>query len=213
MKKYIIISFVLGVFFSVCYATNDGNASIAPKEYDKMFKYIEKYNPKEKDIVQTIYSKDGEIYDCIDFYKQSSLKEVDKKTLKFPKPPKSVTKALIDRSDISAENTQLSDLLFPVTCPNGTVGIRRMTMDELTKFKTLDDYIASFNLKKNYQKKVSSESDTNTIPEPALEIDETKRLHSIVTFFKTNIGTASNINIWKHNGMDPNTIHLSISQV
>jgi len=45
-----------------------------------MLDYIEKYNAKSKDIVETKKLDSGQVVDCIDFYAQPSMIGIDKAT-------------------------------------------------------------------------------------------------------------------------------------
>ena len=158
-----------------------GNASNL-KEYNRMLEYIEKYNPKAKDIVETKKLKDGDIVNCIDIYSQLSLKNLKGK-LKFqpdnlPKELKSSesTFELNDEKSIDISNTA-----FRVNCPKGTIPQKKLLIEDLKRFKTIED----FRLKhSSYKNKENTKASNST--------------HEYAVVGKTinNRGAKTDINLW-----------------
>jgi hypothetical protein len=75
---------------------------------------------------------DGQVFDCILFAEQPALREQQDVPLASP-PPSSP-----DGSD--ATSARATSPLGPQTCDAGTIPVRRITLAELARFQTLDQY-------------------------------------------------------------------------
>ncbi|KAK6912016.1 Neprosin, partial [Dillenia turbinata] len=96
-----------------------------------------------KPAVKTIKTKHGDIYDCVDFYKQRAFDHPLLKNHSFhPKMIPSVPKAMIDENRLNAETVE--DIgLTEGRCPEGTVIIRRITKDDLLREKLFEEKYGS----------------------------------------------------------------------
>lgn len=214
MNKNFIFSLVVclgGVYHTSLSATDletDIGNAVSIKEYNKMLHYIETHNVKEKDIIQTITLGNGKgIVDCIDFYKQPTMKGKDKKTFSIPKPPE--VEPLGSTSNTDSENELLTEILFGNSCPKDTVGIQRLTIEEISKYPTLKDYKERLP-KKNNGKVRSPNLEPVVLGEGERPANDPNwRIHSTVQFSQDNIGAASNINIWANEQLTSEEFSLS----
>jgi hypothetical protein len=180
-KRFVTISLLFLATSSFINATSDIGNAIDKKEYTKMLDYIEKYNAKSKDIVETKKLDSGQVVDCIDFYAQPSMIGIDKATFKFPKPPKNLFIKESDTKNFSNTKKISGKEIFTVTCPKNTVGLKRLKIEDLSKYKTLKAYKTRF-LKKGYKKDVQ-------------KADSDHR-YAVIQTYSNNIGAVTTLNPW-----------------
>jgi Neprosin len=73
-----------------------------------------------------------------------------------------------------------------IMCEDGTIPMRRITLEELTRFQTLDQF---------FQKYPHGTTRILT-PNPAVKLNDHKHAHSYQYTSKPNIGGSSDINLW-----------------
>ncbi len=98
-------------------------------------------------VPHSFMDEDGQIWDCVPIDQQPSLKGTG---LKVATPPPSLPVAPAEGQPAAKENTiMLQAQLTPdrkdhlgnvMHCPKGTIPIRRITLDEMTRFETLDRF-------------------------------------------------------------------------
>ena len=152
------------------------------KEYYRMLEYIKNNNPKAKDIIETKKLKDGDIISCVDVYSQSALKKLKGK-LKFqpdnlPKELKSneSTVELNDEKSIDISNTA-----FRVDCPKGTIPKKKLLIEDLKRFKTIEDF-------------KSKDSKNKNIENP--KVSSNPHEYAVVGRTINNRGAKTDINVW-----------------
>ncbi|XP_042510901.1 uncharacterized protein LOC122086233 [Macadamia integrifolia] len=105
-------------------------------ELERQLKYL------NKPAVKSIKTEYGEIYDCVDFYKQSAF---DNPLLKNHKPEMSSSIPRQTHNETSSEVDPLDYLrLDDGGCPSGTVPIRRTTKEDLIRWKSYSNSSENF---------------------------------------------------------------------
>lgn len=96
--------------------------------FEKMREYIlELYEGVH---VQRSYIIGTQIVDCVPENEQPSVRASGTKRIATPPAPAAVSAPHTTRQSISAEG-----------CGSGTIPMRRITLEELTRFRTLEDYL------------------------------------------------------------------------
>lgn len=120
------------------------------KERRRMEKYIAEYVRKQ-DVVDTLELSSGEVIDCVDVYKQPSLRSPAMKGHKVEFRPRSEARKT-KQEDISTSQidvnpgsdrkviTLAQEYAKGPVCPERSIPIRRLTMDTLKNFRTLEDF-------------------------------------------------------------------------
>ena len=120
------------------------------KERRRMEKYLAEYVRKE-DIVKTLELPSGEVVDCVDLFKQPALRSPGMKGHKVQLRPRSEARKVAqeDRSTSPNDIDPVSDVKPALlvqeyakgpVCPERSVPIRRLTMETLKNFRTLDEF-------------------------------------------------------------------------
>ncbi|KAK9277545.1 hypothetical protein L1049_007090 [Liquidambar formosana] len=122
----------------------EGSRKLSRKEELDLEKQIKLLN---KPAIKTIPTEYGEIYDCVDFYKQPAFDHPLLKNHTFhnktrPASPPQWTR---DR-DLTTVGRPLSIGLKGGGCPNGTAPIRRTTKDDLIRAKLFSERLKSSNI-------------------------------------------------------------------
>ncbi|RYY20594.1 MAG: DUF4409 domain-containing protein, partial [Sphingobacteriaceae bacterium] len=98
-------------------------------------------------VPHSFMDEDGQIYDCVPIDQQPALKGTGIKAETPPDLP--VAKAERDTKTTSPKTVELQAQLSPnrkdhlgnaMFCPKGTIPIRRVTLEEMSRFETLDHY-------------------------------------------------------------------------
>jgi hypothetical protein len=104
------------------------------RERRKMEKYLAEFVRKE-DIVRSLKLSSGEIIDCVDIYKQPAMRHPGMERHELQWKPTG------DPSDRGSEiEIEPEYLLAQEQCPEKSVPIRRLTMDILKNFQTLEQF-------------------------------------------------------------------------
>lgn len=112
------------------------------EERARMEKYLAEYQKGQK-VVRTIVAPSGEIIDYIDLYTQAGVRmnKIEKNEIQFA--PTIRPESEKEDSGARAAAVKTPDMLFMLTgdsCPKGAIPVRRLTMETLTRFETLDDF-------------------------------------------------------------------------
>ncbi|OIT22456.1 PREDICTED: uncharacterized protein LOC109217573 [Nicotiana attenuata] len=119
------IQFLLSIFLLLRYDKADAGHSLSEKECLKLEKQLKLLN---KPAIKTIKTNNGDVYDCVDFYKQPAFDHPLLKNHDFsPQMKPSLHK--LERHVMSSKTIGLEG----GGCPFGTVPIRRVTKDYLIR--------------------------------------------------------------------------------
>ena len=131
----------------------DRDQIVNDQERRKMEKYLADFVRKE-DIVRSLRLSSGEIVDCVDIYKQPAMRHagMEKHELQLkPTGDPSDRGHEIDMEPVNEEDPRLKSKQGPQLikqeyqlaqeqCPEKSVPIRRLTMDILKNFQTLEQF-------------------------------------------------------------------------
>ncbi|RZC63191.1 hypothetical protein C5167_024942 [Papaver somniferum] len=128
MENYTLLSVFVAMVFvlNLNFLEVDGRQSISIEEdleYERQLKIL------NKPPIKTIHSSWGDIYDCIDFYKQPAFDHPLLKNHKFQMKPNSELKGGRSESGTPIFQTQVE------SCAQGTVPIRRTRKEDLIRAK------------------------------------------------------------------------------
>ena len=168
----------------------DTDRVVNDQERRKMEKYLAEFVRKE-DIVRSLKLPSGEIIDCVDIYKQPAMRHLgmEKHELQLkPSGDPSDRSAEMEIEPVREEDPRLKSkkgpqiikqeyLLAQEQCPEKSVPIRRLTMDILKNFQTLEQF-----RKKN----------------PPHLVDGPTNLHQYAHAYRSgdNWGAQSLLNVW-----------------
>ncbi|EXB38451.1 hypothetical protein L484_022351 [Morus notabilis] len=128
-----------------CYGkVEGGNRKLSRKEDLEIEKQLKLLN---KPALKTIKTESGDIYDCVDFYKQPAFDHplLKNHTYHYETTPISPNKKITDKEPAGA-GEPLKIGLQGEGCPIGTVPIRRTTKEDLIRAKLFaDTYASRFN--------------------------------------------------------------------
>ena len=111
-------------------------------ERARMQAYLDNYQQGQV-ILKTIELPSGEIIDFIDLYSQPALRKhkISRDSVRLA--PATLPDGAKRDSSRRAENYLTRDMVYTLTgdtCPKGAIPIRRLTMETLTRFETLEDF-------------------------------------------------------------------------
>lgn len=114
----------------------------SPEERARMENYLAEYQKGQK-VVKTIIGSSGEFIDCIDLYTQPGVRmnKIERNEIQFA--PKTWQEFIKGDSIVQPAEIETPDMLFMITgdsCPKGAIPVRRLTMETLTRFETLEDF-------------------------------------------------------------------------
>ncbi|POO01261.1 hypothetical protein TorRG33x02_030150 [Trema orientale] len=136
---------LLGIVCCLSYFVNvgGGHRKLSREEELDIEKQLE---PLNKAALKTIKAQSGDIYDCIDFYKQPAFDHplLKNHTFHFRMRPSSRPKKMKNKQQSSKVGQPLLKIgLQGEGCPIGTVPIRRSTKKDLIRAKLFTDTYAS----------------------------------------------------------------------
>jgi len=112
------------------------------EEQKRMEKYIEDYYRPLK-VVQTLELPWGEAIDCVDMNTQPALQRPGMRDQQIQLKPSEVPPRMKEDRGSLQDGTRIPEqdyLKFGGPCPAGSIPVRRLTIDTLTRFETLDDF-------------------------------------------------------------------------
>ena len=168
---------------------------IAPstKELSRMKAFLELNVPREG-IVKSLKTPWGETIDCVEIRKQPALLKRGMEDHELQLKPRGLAdlgslKELQNEKDTKPAVQEYTRL--PEICPEESVPIRRLTIDELTRFRTLEDFLAKHPNRGDDGSKIS-------IPEDLPEAGPTDRhQYAVGRRYVDNWGAESVLNVWK----------------
>ncbi|XP_015087255.1 uncharacterized protein LOC107030501 [Solanum pennellii] len=135
MNQRIIDHFLLMVFLCLSYDGVRGTKLSKQEDNLELEKQLEVLN---KPPIKTIKTKYGDIYDCVDFYKQPAFDHPLLKNHNYHPQMKPSYSMIESISTTSTSNYKLSKIrLSDKGCPVGTVPIRRITKEDLIRHKLM----------------------------------------------------------------------------
>lgn len=108
----------------------------------RMEQYIEDYYQQVK-IVESIKALSGEIIDCVDIYTQPAMNSPEMKGHEIQFEPQNMPEEFINQRRTGGVEIQEPGQLYQLTgetCPKMTIPLRRLDMETLTRFETLEDF-------------------------------------------------------------------------
>jgi hypothetical protein len=107
-----------------------------------MERYIKEFQASKK-VVKSFIGPSGETIDCVDIYGQPALKRKGMENHRVQlKPTNRLPQSPADKPD-PPESERIPEQLYGEvceTCPEDSVPMRRLTMETLKRFETLDDF-------------------------------------------------------------------------
>ncbi|XP_068655809.1 protein neprosin-like [Aristolochia californica] len=153
--------------------------SVSADEYLQMKRLLKSLNKPAVKIIETEY---GEIFDCVDIYKQPAFDHPLLKNYTIPPKPTSPPNR---RNSLVSSNASVLDIKLPHGgCPEGTVPIRRVQMQDLLRARSISHFG-----KKHYLNG-SSFNSANDLP-------SYHHWAKIDTKSGDFYGTSAHINVWK----------------
>jgi Neprosin/Neprosin activation peptide len=142
------------------------------------------------DVKHSFTDPDGQVWDCIPIDQQPSLKKSGKpiaQPVSIPGPKKN--KLENDQPQSFLTKGLIDDEGNAVNCPKGYVPLRRITLNEITRFETLNDFFRKAPGKKRYK----------TVDDLLVQQLEEQSIHKYAHAYQIidNIGGHSFINIWQ----------------
>lgn len=186
------------------------NSEVMDKQaFTAMQKHILKHYRGVK-ITNSFLGQSGSPIDCVTIKSQPSLKSREMRGHKLATPPKALTRAdqrsakrVKSGKDIKPQLSRKMKDLYGNTmyCRNGTIPMRRLTLETLTRFETLDDFFSKGPgdalqraekrvQKSNFQKDSTSEP----VPGPG---DEYTHYWAVALQTVDNHGGDSRLNVWR----------------
>ncbi|KAK9147746.1 hypothetical protein Scep_006503 [Stephania cephalantha] len=89
--------------------------------------------------IKTIEGKAGDLFDCVDIYKQPAFDNPLLQNHKIQMKPSFVPKELFPKSEVAARHQISTAMLIDGGCPEGTVPIKRTTKEDLLRAKAFND--------------------------------------------------------------------------
>ena len=169
-----------------------------PQERERMEAYVKKLQ-SEKKVIKSFTSPSGDTIDCVDLFTQPALNRPGMEKHKIQFAPSNLPSQLKTKVQETQDKIQIPSQLYMLTgdsCPKKSVPMRRITMETLKHFKTLDDF---------FKKKFVD------IEKPFGGGGSTTSTHEYAHAARTvnNWGTESILNIWKPFVDETNEFSLS----
>jgi hypothetical protein len=147
----------------------------------------------------------GQIFDCVPFAQQPALRSTQLAAPPQPptppappglplRPPDSAQIGRLDPAQVDRHGMSMS-------CPPGTVPIRRVTLDELTRFETLDHYLRKHGQPRNRGRRFGNPLRP--------EVESTPHEYAHASQSVKNIGGHGFLNVWDPAVVSPQTFSLS----
>ncbi len=159
-------------------------------EYIKMLNYLKEYTPNKQDIIKVVLDGNGNEVNCVNIYSQKSLK--NRKLLLKPRYL-SIDKKRDSFQSINYKAIDISDKQARVECPMMSIPMRKLSIEDLLKFKTLDNFRSKYG-----KNKPKSSSATSYMHE-----------YAIIRNTGKNYGSSTTINVWSPYTEKSNEFSLS----
>ncbi len=111
-------------------------------ERARMESYLQEFQ-NGQNIIKTITLPSGEIIDFIDLYSQPALRKHKISREQVQMAPSTIPKLAQGDTMIRSKDYLTRNMIYDLTgdtCPAGAIPIRRLTMQTLTRFETLEDF-------------------------------------------------------------------------
>ncbi|XP_059277724.1 protein neprosin-like [Lycium ferocissimum] len=134
MHQRIVQLTLLVLYFLLSYNGVQGEKKLFKLKDVELEKQLKLLN---KQAIKTIKTKNGDIYDCIDFYKQHAFDHPLLKDHNFHPKMKPTLSRMKQNSDASTTSRSSTMRLKNGGCPSGTVPIKRTTKDDLIRQRSM----------------------------------------------------------------------------
>jgi hypothetical protein len=145
---------------------------------------------KDIDVRHSFADDAGQIFDCVPIETQPALKKSGRPLAKPPTLPTSGSKGTVEAADrLFLSNEKLDSHGNVMACPPGTVPLRRLTLEELTRFENLEHFFRKSPKSAKKSSLLSSKPDSANASSPPHEY-----AHAYQQI--ANLGGHSILNIW-----------------
>ncbi|HKY01008.1 MAG TPA: neprosin family prolyl endopeptidase [Burkholderiales bacterium] len=164
----------------------------SPEERKRMQDFLNANVPKQG-IVKTLQMPSGETIDCVKIEMQPALLKSDMRGHKVQRAPSKYPdlKTAGEQKDEREVKPAVQEYAqLPQPCPVESVPIRRLTIEELTRFQTLGDFL------NKHPRRLSGKDEL--LPEDLPEAGPTdKHQYAVARRYVENWGAESVLNLWK----------------
>ncbi|XP_015084414.2 uncharacterized protein LOC107027882 [Solanum pennellii] len=137
-----ILQIVVAISLLLSYAKIEARQSLSEVEDLELERQLKLIN---KPAIKTIKTNDGDIYDCVDFYKQPAFDHPLLQNHDFhPEMKPTLSKSRIDAKALSFEKPSKIGLKGG-GCPSGTVPNKRVTKEDLIRYQHMQDMKKNLN--------------------------------------------------------------------
>jgi hypothetical protein len=142
------------------------------------------------EVTHSFADENGEIFDCIPIEHQPSLKGTSvRPSDDAPEPPPSPKSTDGNKQEVPIEaqlgHDRTDKFGHIMSCPSGTIAMRRITLEELTRHKTFQDFFRKFPADKGHHQRLGSP-----------DMDPAVHKHAVAIQEIDNLGGRSAINVW-----------------
>ncbi|XP_059277720.1 protein neprosin-like [Lycium ferocissimum] len=130
INRRIIQQTLLVLYFLLSYTEVQGEIKLSEVEDQELERQLKLLN---KPAITTIKTKYGDIYDCVDFYKQPAFDHPSLKNHNFHPKMKPTLPRIMQTSVTPTTNKSSTIWLNDRGCPLGSVPIKRVTKDDLIR--------------------------------------------------------------------------------
>ncbi|KAG9440836.1 hypothetical protein H6P81_021001 [Aristolochia fimbriata] len=128
----------LTIVFLAIFVIQANARSLSTDEYLHLKKHLRSLN---KPAVKSLQIEDGEIYDCVDIYKQPAFDHPALQNYTIPKIPTTLPLKRIASSPSNTSKRSTGIFVLPDGgCPEGTVPIRRVQMEDLLRAGSISNF-------------------------------------------------------------------------
>ncbi|XP_016469715.2 protein neprosin-like [Nicotiana tabacum] len=134
MQRKVVLQILMVLYVLLSYDGVQGEIKLSKVEDLELEKQLKLLNKPATKIIKTKY---GDIYDCVDFYKQPAFDHPLLKNHDFHPKMKPTLARTRQNSNTSATNWSSSIWLKERGCPFGTVPIKRVIKDDLIRHRSI----------------------------------------------------------------------------
>lgn len=173
--------------------SDDEPAAVSPEERRRMEEFLAANVPREG-VVKSLDTPWGDVIDCVEVRRQPALLKAGMEGHELQLRPSygaELEQLEAPKDERQAEAPVQEYARLPEICPEETVPIRRLTIEELTRFATLGDFLSK-------HPSGAGREDRFDRPEDLPEAGPTDRhQYAAARRYVANWGSESRLNLWK----------------